>query len=280
MSIFDFFTKKKSASYNIEEEINTISNSAEEVYSNQTKNQIEFIDSSKLIFSSIPIQKAKDVPLNTKKYSQETGKQFTFPLCPGMYDYSELGYIVSSWSDYHFKANKAGVACVMGGGKRKSPFQQPVNMDASIVEGLLNVHDGIPLKPFNLTSPWKIFTYDKNISALLLPAWFHADPEFLDNFYVFPGVVDYKSFSAMNLIIAAKRKMQYTIKAGDPILQIIPFYNKEIVCGYGPPNIEQQSKINYDPTSHRNQFYRKNHKVKKQYALNDVDPPKDSSNQE
>jgi hypothetical protein len=275
MSIFNFFkknkpTKENSSVYNVEDEINAVSNSTEDSYSNQTKNQIEFVDSSKLIFSSIPIQRAKDVLLNGKKHAEKFQKKFTFPLCPGMYDYSELGYIVSSWSDYHFKANKAGVACVAGGGKKKSPFSQPVQMDGTLVEGIFNVQDDIPLKPFNVISPWKIFTYDKNISALIIPAWFHSDPDFLDNFYVFPGIVDYKSFNAMNLILAPKRKMQYTIKAGDPILQVIPFYNKEIVCGYGPPNIEQESKIQYDPTYHRNQFYRKNHKVKKKFELEKI----------
>jgi hypothetical protein len=52
---------------------------------------------------------------------------------------------------------------------------------------------------------------------------------------------------------------------------VIPFYNRHIECGYGPPNIEQKSILSYDPKIHENQFYRKNHNIKKSFTLDRVE---------
>ena len=274
MRLFNFwkrkFTDTNESSLNLEEEIENISetNSSEnKSFDKPRKTQLDFVDSSKLVFASIPIRLAKDVPLNSKKSIEESGKQFKFPFCPGMFDYSRVGYIMSSWTDFHFKSNKAGCVSVVGGNKKQSVFKGPVPMDASIVEGLFNLQDKIPLRPLNINSPWKVFCHDPDISAFLLPAWYHSDPEFLDNFYIYPGIVDYNTFHTANVILAPKRKFEYTIKAGDPLLHIIPFYNKGIKCGYGPPTVEQESLISYDPTWHEKQFYRKNHMKKKSYKL-------------
>lgn len=266
MSIFNFFRKKKyEDEFNNETEINKVSN--QQVIELEKTTQLEFIDSSELVFDSLPITMAKDVPVNSRKIVEDKGEKFVFPLCPGMFDYSKLGYILPAWSDFHFKANKAGVVGIIGGNNKTSPFREPSKMNKDIVEGLFKIEDNIPLVPFNLNSPWKVFSYDKNISALLLPAWFHSDPELLDKFYIYPGIVDYDTFHVMNVILAARKKCEYTIKAGDPLLHIIPIYNKDIRCGYGPPTIEQKSKINYDPKIHETQFYRKNHNAKKNYKL-------------
>ena len=266
MKFFDFFKPKETFNDSIDDEIKEISNTSV-VQSTIGRNKLEFIDSSELVFASLPIQLAKDVPVNSQAHVEKLGNKFTFPVCPGMFDYSRLGYIVPAWSDYHFKINKAGCAALVGGGQKASSFKPPVPMATDVVDGLFKLSDGIPLKTYNINSPWKIFSYDKDISALLLPAWYHADVEFLDNFYVYPGVVDYNTFHTMNVILSPKRKCEYTIKAGDPLLHVIPFYNKQIECGYGPPNIEQKSILSYDPKIHETQFYRKNHMIKKSFAL-------------
>jgi hypothetical protein len=268
MSLFNIFKRKKNSvieeSYDLEEQINEVSNS--NIIHGFKTNQLEFVDSSKLVFTSLPIQLAKDVQLNFRKTVEDSGEKFTFPLCPGMFDYSRIGYIMPAWTDIHIKVNKAGMVVVVGGGRKHSAFQQPIPMDSKMVNGLFQTQD-IPLTPFNIGSPWKIFTYDKNISALLLPAWYHSPVEFLENFYVYPGVVDYDTFNVCNVILAPKKKVEYTIKSGDPLLHIIPIYNRDISCGYGPPTVEQESLINYDPAMHRTQYYRKTHSAKKNFAL-------------
>lgn len=274
MKLFNFFKKTLNNSVSeldadLQSEIDSISNTGV-IRSENNKNQLEFVDSSKLVFASLPIQLAKDVPVNSKKMHDDNDEKFRFPICPGTFDYSRLGYILPSWSDFHIKVNKAGCRIVVGG-NRKSPFKPAHPMDPSIVKGLFKLHDGINLQPYNLNSPWNIFCNDKDISALLVPAWYHSDPEFLDNFYIYPGIVDYGTFHVMNVIFSPRRKCEYTIKAGDPLLHIIPFYNKPIVCGYGPPTIEQESLLKYDHTFHENNFYRKNHMVKKNFKLNNID---------
>lgn len=275
MNFFKFFKKKPTIEENeaessLESSINEMSQT-EIVPSSQNRNQLEFVDSSKLVFASLPIRLAKDVPINSKKMHDDNNEKFLFPICPGTFDYSRLGYIMPSWTDFHFKVNKAGTACIVGGGKKESQFRAPYNMDPNIVKGIFKLHDNIQLRPMNLSSPWKVFSYDKDISALLLPAWYHADPEFLDNFYVYSGIVDYNSFHTANVIMSPKRKFQYTIKAGDPLVHIIPFYNKPITCGYGPPNIEQESLLKYDPTWHEKNYYRKNHMQKKSFKLKETE---------
>lgn len=268
MNLFKFFKRKSNENVesDLESEINEMSTKTV-IESSQSRNQIEFIDSSKLVFASLPIKLAKDVPVNSKKMHDDNKEKFMFPICPGTFDYSRIGYVMPSWTDFHFKVNKAGTAAVIGGNRKQSPFRPPFPMEPSVVKGLFKLHDGIDLRPFNLNSPWKVFSYDKDISALLLPAWYHSDPEFLDNFYIYPGVVDYNTFHTMNVILAPKRKFEYTIKAGDPLLHIIPFYNKNIICGYGPPNMEQESLVKYDPKMHESHFYRKNHMAKKSFKL-------------
>lgn len=279
MKFFDIFKNKHSTQVSsvgdleseTKDEQETLVNSLEKESERSVRknvNQLEFIDSSKLVFSSIPIRLAKDVPVNIISAAQKKGMKSDFPICPGMFDYSRLGYILCAWEDIHFKVNKAGVVTITGTSKRPSRFKdKPVSMDPSPIEGIFTPQDGIPISPVNLNSPWKVFSYDDTISALSLPAIYHSSPEFLENFFVFPGIVDYKSFHVLNVILAPKRKMEYTILAGDPLLHIIPFYNRDIVCGYGPPNIEQESLINYDPTINRKNFYRKNHATKKNFKL-------------
>lgn len=277
MSIFDFFRKKKEVEieeeFNLENEINSIStNEKIESVEDQNGNDLEFVDSSGFVFSSLPIQLAKDVPVSSRAAIENANKKFTFPLCPGMFDYSQVGYIMPAWVDFHIIANKAGVKIFAGAidkEKRGSHFKDPNQMGAEIVEGLFQVHDGIPLQPFNFNSPWKIFSKKKSISALLLPAFYHTNPEILDNLYIYPGIVDYDKFHTANIICAVRRRCNFTIHAGEPLLHIIPFVNSDIVCGYGPATEEQRGQSKYDPKIYQNQYYRKHHHTKKKYKLDE-----------
>jgi len=279
MKFFNFFKRKMQSetadnNTSFEDEINAIStgNHSELSQESLSGNDLEFIDYSKLVYTSLPIQLAKNVPISSRSYLESANKKFTFPICPGMFDYSQVGYIMPSWVDFHFIANKAGVRAIAGGNPvRGSHFKDPVYMSAELVEGLFKIYDDIPLQPFNLNSPWKIFSKRKSISALILPAFYHMDPEILENLYIYPGIVDYDKFHTANVICAVRRNCQFTIKAGEPLVHIIPFVNSEIVCGYGPATDEQESQINYDPNMYQKQYYRKNHHTKKTYILEDND---------
>lgn len=266
MSIFSFFRKKQQFQYNPNEAVQEVVESAE--YSSMNVNDLEFVDTSNSIFATVPIQLAKDVPVVTRKIVEDKGNKFTFPLCPGMWDFSRMGYILPAWTDFHIKSNKAGVAVVVGGGGKPTPFMTPFSMDTSISDGLIE-YKGVSDNVYNFASPWRVFSNTKNISCLLLPAWYHTKKEILDNLYFYPGVVDYDRFRALNVIVSVMNKCTLTIKAGEPLLHIIPFFNERIVCGYGPPTPAQSAETNYDPVTHTNHFYRKKQQVKKDYKLNE-----------
>jgi hypothetical protein len=232
---------------------------------NKLKLDLEFVDVSKSAYLKTPIKLAKEIsPAFTETQKQASGK-FVFANCPGMTDYAQLGYIIPAWVDMRIIANKAGVRAFIGSQNRGSHgFDQPTKMEANMVNGIFNTEDGIPLEALKFVSPWKIFT-TKNISALLLPAVFHST--FLDDLYVYPGIVDYKDFHVTNFICSPKRKCEIEIKAGDPLLHVIPFVNTEIKAGYGPASAEQIDTCRNEIISDDNQFYRKFLRYTKSFKL-------------
>jgi len=162
-------------------------------------------------------------------------------------------------------ANKAGVIAGIGSKERGAHgFNKPINMNSDIVDGFTIPEDDVPFKIFKVDSPWKIFGHG-DVSALLLPAVFHSN--FLDDLYVWPGVVDYKKFHVANFIFSAKRKCEVHIKAGDPLLHVIPFWNKDMLAGYGPgTDIQIDATRNEIPTNTK-QYYRKNQLINKIFNL-------------
>jgi len=269
MSIFSFFTKKKPEfQYDPTQGASDGEVIESTSISSRGINDLEFVDLTNTIFATIPIQLAKDVPVASREIVEKRNKKFTFPLCPGMWDYARIGYILPAWTDFHIKANKAGVAIVVGGGGKTTPFRDPYPMDTQIGEGFFQF-ENVAENAYNFSSPWKVFSNTKNISCLLLPAWYHAKPEMLENMYIYPGIVDYDKFRTINVIAAVKKKCTFTIKAGDPFLHVIPIFNERITCGYGPPSPEQLAEGSYDPMIHTSQFYRKKYQVKKDYQLNE-----------
>lgn len=271
MSIFSFFKKKPQFQYN-PNDINHVEANDYNSISSVKLNDLEFVDTSNSIYATVPISLAKDVPVVSRNYVEKLGKKFTFPICPGMWDYARMGYIMHAWTDFHIKANKAGIVFVTGGNGRSAPFAAPFPMGTDVSEGLLEFN-GVPINVYNFYSPWKVFSNTKNISCLTLPAWFHTNPKILENLHIYSGVVDYDRFRPMNVIASIKNKCTIHIKAGEPLMHIIPFFNEKISCGYGPPKPEQEAECRYDPTVHTSHYYRKKHQTKKDsnYKLQEND---------
>ena len=55
-------------------------------------------------------------------------------------------------------------------------------------------------------------------------------------------LVDYKNFHITNFICMPKRECNVHIKAGDPLLHVIPFLNKDITASVGPATDEMIDK--------------------------------------
>lgn len=229
------------------------------------KRDIEFVDTKRMTYHNFPVQRAKDVDTQSYKVQKKNHGKHYMAGCPGMLDYSQLGYIVPAWIDIHIIANKAGVAWYIGGPKRGDRNFEPGRpMEAKFLEGVVEVEDKIEPTAILFPSPWALFA-NKNISALVMPAMYHSD--FLDDLYVVPGVVDYQKFHTMNFICMPKRQCEIHIKAGDPLLHVIPFMNSDITGGFGPGTQEQLDRASNQIPGDDNNYYRKYQAVKKKFDL-------------
>lgn len=232
---------------------------------NKEKPDIEFVDTLRLSYTKAPIRLAKDEPVFFADAQKEQFKKYSFPFCPGMDDLSKYGYILPAWHDFHLKSNKAGHLAFIGGNKRGHGFAEPVPMEKEVVTGIFELQDGITLNPWKFDSPWGIFV-NKEISCFLMPAFFHST--FLDDVYVYPGIVDYsKGFKTINFICALKRDAEVKIKCGEPLLHILPFHNKTIKAEFGPASPRQLDQFKSQIHNSQKQFYRKNLMVKKRFDL-------------
>lgn len=234
------------------------------------KPDLEFVDKSKVVYPHYPPILAKDLK-PFKEHQEKKFDNYNFPKCPGMHDYARIGYIIPAWSNFHIKANKAGFVGVVGSAgedsaKRHTPLGQPQHMDIGIVDGIFAPQGGVQPSILNFPGAWKIHG-NGNISALVMPAFYHST--FLDDLYVYPGVVDYKGFTTVNFICSPKRECELEIKAGDPILHVIPFItDKTIVASYGAVTQEQDDYNKILKWFHESNFYRKYYMIRKKYTLN------------
>lgn len=226
------------------------------IFSKKSKKpDIEFVDVSRRAYNYNPVQMAKDVPSHFTQHQIKKYGSLKFAHCPGMIDLKNYGYIIPAWDDINIMANKSGSLATIGGqnAKRQTPFRQPGRMSNDIGDGVFEPTD-IPYETLHIGSPWKIIPHNKRISVLALPAFYHSN--FLDDIYIYPGIVDYGKFCDINVICSPKRPCNITIKAGQPLLHIIPFYGQEITGGYGPATEYQEDQADSFVSTGK-QFYRK-----------------------
>jgi hypothetical protein len=229
------------------------------------KKDIQFVDTKRLSYHNFSVERAVDVPTNTRKVQQDKYGKHMMPMCPGMLDYAQCGYIIPAWVDIHIMANKAGTSWYLGdrGPRGDRGFNNGVKMDEKLVDGAFQPV-GIDPVAILFGSPWKIFTR-KNISAMLMPAFYHST--FLDDLYVLPGLVDYKNFHVANWICMPKRECNVHIKAGDPLMHVIPFLNKDISASVGPATDEMIDKTDNLIPGDDKQYYRKFMGIKKKFNM-------------
>ncbi len=231
----------------------------------------KFIDRSNLAYSHNPPILAKQLkPL--KEFQEKKYGEYNFVKCPGMFDYSQLGYIIPAWSHFSVKANKAGVAAKGGAYNnpqvRGTPFGDPKPMNYKLVDGMFDYEEGIEPTVLHFASPWAILHGKANISCLIMPAYYHSN--LWHDVHIFPGIVDYSElgFSTFNFICSPKKKCEIIIKEGEPLLQIIPFvWDKTITASYGPGTFHEQNGTRAQKHSHEINFYRKFHAIRKKFKL-------------
>lgn len=215
---------------------------------------IEFVDTTRAAYHMHPVVTAKSVRPHFYDHQIKEYKKYVFAHCPGMLDLKNYGYLIPAWDDIHIKANKAGCVTFVGGAGRPSAWPKARKMLEAPADGIFKPQD-IPLMVRHVGSPWSVKVRNKKISVLILPAVFHFP--FLDDLFLYPGIVDYSdNFSALNLIFSPKRECELTIKVGTPLLQVIPFMGDNIRAGYGPGD-EADIHASKSLFSTSKQFYRK-----------------------
>lgn len=234
---------------------------------NKNKPDLEFLDKTKAVYPHYPPIPAKDLkPL--KQHQEKKYNEYNLPKCPGIHDYTRLGYIIPAWSNFHIKANKAGSVAYVGtknDASRGTPIGQPRNMDVSITDGAFEYQDEVSPHVWNFPGPWSLHGHG-NVTALVMPAFYHS--KFLDDLFVYPGAVDYNGFTTINFICTPKRPCEVEIKAGDPILHVIPFItNRDFISSYGGATEKENDYNTVIKWFHELNFYRKHYLIRKKFKM-------------
>lgn len=183
-----------------------------------------------------------------------------FVNCPGMDDHLQSGYLLCAWTDIHIKANLSGISVKL----LNDSGLKPEHMSPVVVTGIAKIASNVKLQVMKLPTPWCIFT-KPGYSAQVLPAVFHSP--FLDDIYVYPGVVDYDKFSTINFIFSALRECEIIIPAGTPLLQVIPFHRETITAEVGKATQLELDKHNYGFPTRIRAAYRKLFHQRKKFIL-------------
>lgn len=191
-------------------------------------------------------------------------KDVKFAKCPGMFDQAQAGYIIPAWCDIHIKANRQGVIVKLDNVPKSLDSS---TMDFSLVKGLAKFKDEVYKTVIKIPSPWSIHT-KPGYSAHVMPASFHS--EFLDNLYVYPGIVDYDKYNVANLIITPIKECEFTIWAGEPLLQVIPYKREHITAEVGKADEGEKDIYRYQFFSRMPGLYRKLFHSRKRYSIESV----------
>lgn len=203
-------------------------------------NEITFNDMWGSVWGSWPIINAKSYKSEYHNEQKEKYGRMTFADCPGIIDYYNTGWLLLAWAEIEIYTDDDGHSMVYyasrdKGGEwpktvNKCPHRSAANelymkaaveMDKRISDGIPrnSAPNGQPLSPLHITTPWGV--HAKEESVLVLPPYYHGDVT--EHLNIFPGIVDYDpGFSALNLIFSVRKPGTYKIKAGTPLMHIVP----------------------------------------------------------
>lgn len=230
------------------------------------ENEIIFNDTTKSVYTLHPIVPAKNVDYIGKNLQLNNYGRETFVDCPGMFDYRNSGWIMPAWEEITIYSSEQNSMLYYGDHKNKAkdrgcPFIAAGNMDKSIAHGFEGRE--VALQPLHITSPWSV--QSENVSLLVLPPVYHSNiTQFIT---VFPGIVDYTNkFTSLNCIISPHRHGTFTIKAGTPLLHLIPFVKQDYDASYRAVT-EFELDRSRSIFSRTKQFYRKHCMKRSKYSI-------------
>lgn len=209
-----------------------------------------------------PIASSRSVRPSWLK-SQYANPPLKLARCPGMWDYMNAGYIIPAHCDIHIKVNSHGISVRLDGANNDGTHPA-VPMDFSLIDGLAPIDPSAKKAVFKIPVPWGIFA-KRNVSAMVIPAVMHS--EFLDKLHVYPGVVDYDNFHTVQFIFSGLKECEFTIWAGEPLLQVIPFARKQFSAEVGVGTTRELAEHAFGFFSRKTGLYRRMFQGKKTYSL-------------
>jgi hypothetical protein len=251
--------------------------------------EIEFTayDMSNWVLNHFPIVPANEVPFIGKSLQdKDKDNDKKFVQCPGMVDYKNYGWIMPAWDDIHLYGSEMNSMIYYGApndvhGKRfkldientdskeRVPLNNPCpfdvkaagSMSADIIKGYAGKEN---YKPLHCTTPW---AFSGDISLMILPAFYHSNISQIAD--VFPGIVDYsEKFNTINFILSVKKEGHSLIKAGTPLLHIIPIIKNNYTCNIDTSaNLKNNRTLNVIPGNFK-QYYRKLFMRKSKFKVN------------
>lgn len=201
---------------------------------------------------------------------QKGPKEKRYAVCPGMFDYTQMGFILRAHTDIHIKVNKAGIAVRYGNMGILSPLEmdmlKPANFDFSLVQGMIAQPDGAPRIAQKIPLPWAVFAKE-GYSCHVLPALMHA--QYLDKIFVYPGIVDYDKFHTINFVFTPLKECEFTIYAGEALLHLIPFKREEYTAVSRKATEDERDAQIWGFPSRKHNYYRHNFHQKKSSRLSE-----------
>lgn len=212
------------------------------------------------------IKLAKECTPHFKQKQLKDLNEYNFPQCPGMLDYSRLGYILPAWTTFDFLYNSAGTVIFEGQHDTKNRMQYPERpFNPNIFHGVIKNDDNSEPKIYNITAPWQIRT-KPGIHMLVLPAVYHGTIH--EDFHILPGVIDYgNGFHTINLLTGPRRHGNLRINIGDPLFHLIPLKNHEFTATYGYTDSYKNAPGIGEGKAFLKNFYRKFHRKNIKFGL-------------
>lgn len=143
--------------------------------------------------------------------------------CPAFVAYFTKGFVLPMWSDLSLEAGPKGSNSYRW---QYSDLKSRVGMHLYSQLGLSETEH----QHFKLVSPW-VFSCSEDVQFLFSrPSWRFGDiPETVE---VLNGVVSYKTNAGTNINMLVKRTeapQEFIIKAGTPLVHIIPLTERKII---------------------------------------------------
>lgn len=219
----------------------------------RTRAKIKFASSIGNFAVATPV--VPSVRVRPKWLKEQKGEQ-RFAHCPGMMDYLNAGYIITAHTDIHIKATSEGCVVMVEGmcvAHEEMPRLQPSQFNYAIVDGILQP-DEVEKAAWKVPLPWTIHMR-KGYSGYLLPALMHSD--FHDKIRVMPGIVHFDKFHTTNFVFVPVKECEFTIPAGTPLIQMIPFKREDFHAECGKATERERDEHFFNMPSRVKGYYRK-----------------------